>query len=352
MATPTPDQIRFILESGILAPSADNHHQIRFEVEEDLLKVWFSGGQLPETGGYKRALAMLSLGAVSENLTISATRFAIQADPELFPNPAEPDLVFQVKWGLGGGEADPLWKEIPRRHTNRSVHFHGPSMGPEEQSTFVRAATHFPGCQLIWLDSPEMKAQVLRLMRLAEGERFRNRLLHEELFSTIRFEAGWQQSCEEGLPPAALGIERPLRPAFALLRHWPIMRLVNLMGGYRFLGWRAAHIPCRLAPHLGLVTVDQFDDRTIFDAGRTFQRAWLGATRLGLALQPMPASAIFALPGATHEGVPAPLQNYLQQGWQAMFKSSQPLMLFRIGRANPPAITTARKPVEFYFAKH
>jgi len=348
MSVPTPDQLRFILESSILAPSADNHHPMRFEVGADTLKVWYSGGTLPEAGGYKRILAMLSFGAVSENLSISASRFAAHPDLELFPDPAYPDLVFQVKWRIGEADVDPLWEEIPRRHTNRRVFFHGPPMSPEDRSVLTRAVTHFSGCHLKWLDEPELKPQGLRLMRLAEGERFRSRLLHQELFSNIRFEVGWQQSCGEGLPPAALGIERPLRHAFALLRHWSVMRLVNLVGGYRLLGWRAADLPCRLAPHLGLIAVDEINDRTVFAAGRTLQRVWLAATRLGLAFQPMPASALFSLQGAMREGVPGPLQQRLRQGWQAILPMGQPVMLFRVGRAAPPAVTTGRRPLESF----
>ncbi|MDP1863296.1 MAG: hypothetical protein Q8K52_05245 [Thiobacillus sp.] len=348
MASPTPEQLRFILESGILAPSADNHHLMRFDVRDDILELRYTGGSLPEAGGYKRVLAMLSLGAVSENLTVAASRFAIQADLALFPDPLRPDLILRVNWQPGSVAVDPLWEEISRRHTNRSVFFRGPPMSHEDRSVIERAATHVSGSHLEWLEAPKLKPPSLKLIRLAEGERFRNRLLHEELFSNIRFDVGWQHTCEEGLPPAALGIERPLRHAFAWLRHWPLMRLLNLVGGYWFLGWRAADLPCRLAPHLGLIAVDQGNDHAVFAAGRSFQRVWLAVTRLGLALQPMPASALFSFPGAIQEGIPKPLQQHLSRGWQAILPNRQPVMLFRIGRADSPATTTGRMPLQHY----
>lgn len=44
MTAPTPEQLRFILESAILAPSADNRHPMRFELVGGLLKVWHTEG--------------------------------------------------------------------------------------------------------------------------------------------------------------------------------------------------------------------------------------------------------------------------------------------------------------------
>ena len=69
MNAPTQGQLKYILESAILAPSADNHHRIRFEVGDDVLNVWYTESHLPPAGGYKRVLMLLSLGALSENLT-------------------------------------------------------------------------------------------------------------------------------------------------------------------------------------------------------------------------------------------------------------------------------------------
>lgn len=351
MNAPTQDQLKSILESAILAPSADNHHRVRFEWGGGVLNVRHAAGPLPPAEGYKRVLSLLSLGALSENLTLAAGRFGIKAEPELSPDSTNSDLAFQVRWQPGDVTTDPLREAIPKRHTNRHLIFHGPTLSVEEQTSLGQAASGLPDCSLVWLDGRPLRRQALRLMRLAEGERFRNRLLHEELFSAIRFDVGWRQSCEEGLPPGALEIERPLRSVFALLHHWPVMRVVNMLGGHRLLGLRAADLPCRFSPHLGLIAVERVIDQTIFNAGRSFERVWLTATQLGFALQPMPAAALYALKGAQQEGISGVLQQRLQQGWQAIVPGQQPLMLFRIGRAAPSALRTGRKPLEHYISR-
>lgn len=346
---PTPEQQRFILQSGILAPSADNHHYLRFETTSNGLKIWHSEPEWPQNGGYKWAALILSFGAVAENLAIAASRFGFHAEVELFPDPAAPALAFQVRWQARRVSPDPLADEIPRRHCNRRVAFRGPPLVPtvlRRLSEEVAAA--YTGCNLTWLDNRERKMQAVRLLRLAEEERFRTRALHSDLFAAIRFDVGWNRGAETGLSPGSLGIERPLRPIFAWLRHWPVMRGFNLLGGSSLLGWRAATFPCLMAPHLGAIVVDGLDDAHLFEAGRAFQRVWLVLTQCGLVLQPMAVGALFAFPGATADGVPKGLQGRLIEGWDNVFPAGRPVMLFRAGRARPLSVAASRSPLENY----
>jgi hypothetical protein len=348
MSKPAQETLLFILESAVMAPSADNQHRICFQLTEDAIRVRYTQGELPQQGGYKRVLALLSLGAVAENLTVAASRFAIKTEITLFPDPAQPDWIMQIHLKSGQAEIDPLWQAIPLRHTNRQVRFSGPKMTDTERDELEAAVHACSSSQLVWLDEPARRSQALRLMRRAETERFRNHVLHEELFTAIHFDVGWRTSCPEGLPPGALGVELPLRGVFALLRHWPIMRLANVLGAHHMLGWRSCDLPCRLAPHLGWWAVKHIDSQSVFEAGRSFQRLWLAATSQGRVLQPMPASALYALDGAPAEGIPAELQRVLAEGWNASLSGAIPLMVFRMGKAKPSSIVAGRRGVENY----
>lgn len=343
------DSLRFILESAILAPSADNQHRVRFHLGQDALQVIYTES-LPSPGGYKRALALLSVGALAENLAIAASRFGMRAEIGLFPAPERPQLIMQIQLQPHLAAVDPLWQSIPFRHANRRVYFKGPRLSRTERAELEVAAQLFPACRLHWLDETAQKRRALQLIRRAETARFRVRLLHEELFSAIRFEAGWHAASTHGLPPGALGVEPPFRGVFAMLRHWPVMRLANFLGAHHILGWRASDLPCRLAPHLGLLAVKNSDDQSVFDAGRAFQRIWLTATSQGRVLQPMPASAIFALDGAVAEGIPAELRRSLAEGWKAILGAGIPVMLFRMGSAKPLPIMAGRGELGSYLS--
>ncbi len=350
--TPPSDELRAMLQAAILAPSADNHHRIRFQALGDALEIHAIAPTLPAAGGYRRMLELMSLGALLENLAVAASRYGWAAGQTLFPDQARPQVLCRIAWSRDNPAGDPLWEAIPARQTNRRLVFRGPAMTSAERDGLGHAAGGQPGIELIWLDAPPLRRRVLALMRRAEAARFRVPALHADLFSAVRFDVGWQSGCEEGLPPGALGVERPLRPGFALMRHWPVMRAMNLLGVHHLLGLRAADLPCRLAPHLGLIALKEVDDATVVAAGRVFERVWLAATRLGYALQPMPAAALYAMSGAVLESVPASLQLRLAQAWQDLLPGRCPVMVFRLGRADPVAVRTGRPPLEHYWSGH
>lgn len=340
------EQIRFILQSAILAPSADNHHRLRFRAVDEAIDM--IPDSLPSTG-YRRLLAWLSLGAVAENLIVAASRFAIGVEVSLRHDSQERDLWVQFRLRAHAADVDPLWTAIAGRHTNRQVVFRGPPLSSAQVDHLASAVRSRPTSRLTWFDETQPRRRLLRLLRLAESERFRNRLLHEDLFSAIRFGMGWHHTCEEGLPPGSLGVELALRFPFALLRHWPIARAANWLGFHHLLGIRSADFPVRLAPHVGVISANGLDDQSVFDAGRSFQRLWLVATALQRVLQPLPASALYSIESATAEGIPLALQQELAAGWRELLGDNLPLMVFRMGSASPSPVVTGRKPLADYW---
>lgn len=332
-----------------MAPSADNQHRVSFELAAPTIRVWYAEAELPPPGGYRRVLALLSLGAMLENLAIAASRLGLSVAATLLPEQSHPQLLLELALDRQPIAVDPLWEMIPRRHTCRQVFFRGPRLRDDQLGELDAAVRARLVARLLWLDEPERRKEALRLMRRAESERFRNRVLHEELFSAIRFDVGWQATCSEGLPPGSLGVEAPLRPFFALLRHWAVAQSANVVGMHHLLGFRSCYLPCRLAPHVGVVVVDRPDDYSVLEAGRAFQRLWLTVTRQGRMLQPLPAAALYACRKSSElEGIPVVLHEALIQGWKRILGDTVPLMLFRMGVAPACAVTTGRRPLADY----
>lgn len=347
----TRERLEWILECALQAPSADNHHPVVFDPSGETIAIRSRGMKLPGRGRYMRILELLSLGALVENLVIAASRFGLATDTRLMPDPDDLDLLVECRLDPGAVSADPLCSSIPLRHTSRAVLFRGPPMSDVEQAELADSAHAQPGCDLHWFDSGAARRRVLGLMRRAETERFRSRVLHGDLFSAIRFDVGWSTSCAEGLPPGCLGVEKPFRPLFAALRHWPVMRAANAFGAHLLLGVRSSYLPARLAPHLGLLAVADDDHQSVFDAGRAFERLWLTVTAQGRVLQPMPAAALYAQREATAEGIPEALRDSLAQAWREILGEAMPVMLFRLGFSPPPAVVTGRRPLAEHLAR-
>ena len=105
-----------------------------------------------------------------------------------------------------------------------------------------------------------------------------------------------------------------MRAAFKAMSDWHVMQILNLGGAARIVGFRAAYLPCQLSPHLGVVGSPLDLDQGAIAAGWAFQRLWLRATLLDLAIQPMVASAVLALP-AWAEGASDRTRRALRKEW-------------------------------------
>jgi hypothetical protein len=123
------------------------------------------------------------------------------------------------------------------------------------------------------------------------------------------------------------------------------MQALNFIGASHALGFRAAYLPCRLAPHLGVLVTDSSPEVGAVRVGRALERVWLKAESEGLAFQPLAAAALLALP--EYREVSTHAREVLTRGWRALVPGT-PMMVFRMGRATPPNARTGRPPIMDY----
>jgi hypothetical protein len=334
-------QAESIVEAGILAPSADNRHLLRFRVSDQAIVI---GGdaEFARAPFHRRVLALVSLGAVVENMLRRAGALGFHAEL-VAPAPFDAGRLAELRLRPASPQPDALEAAIPLRHTNRHALFRGPKLSAEQVRQLTEDVAGIAGVRLLWLDAPELRRQALQLLRVAETERFRSQPLHADLFSGVRFDVGWWATAAEGLPPGALAIEAPMRPLFKALRNWGVMRALNAVGTHRFIGFRAADLPCRLAPHLCALGTTLDLDRGAVAVGRALERVWLRATTFGLAFQPFAGPGLLALEG--YREVARGTQGRLRSGWAPLLSGATPLMVFRMGHSAPPAVRTGRPPV-------
>jgi hypothetical protein len=245
--------------------------------------------------------------------------------------------------------SDPLESAIPNRHTNRRFYRRG-ALPQNLLDAMASAAGAVSGAGLAWLDGPAKRPLALQAIRLAEAERFLGARLHQELFGAVRFDLGWRATTDEWLPPATLEVEPPMRAPFALLRHPAFMRGASRIGAHHMLGLRAGYLPALSAPHLGLVWAGGGGDMAALAAGRAFERAWLAAASLGLALQPMAAATALTRQVAGDGWVRPAVQQRLAKllATLAQGQPGEPFLLFRLGRAAAPSAVTGRRPWRDY----
>jgi hypothetical protein len=340
----SPDHFMSIVEAGIQGPSADNRHPLLFDQGSDSVRVW-GNDEFCTAPFHRRVLFLIALGAVVENMALRARSLGFHIAVSWFPDVGKPRFAAELKVTGAGATADELAWAIPHRQTNRRF-FHGPPMLAAQRDKLERDATAIAGTRLIWLDQQPLRSKALRLIRVAETERFRCRHLHQELFSSIRFEVGWKNVADQGLSPGSLEIEWPLRGAFTALQRWGLMHSLACLGAHHLLGFRAGDAPCRFSPHLGAIATTLDIEPGALAVGQAFERVWLRATSYSMALQPMAASTLLALDG--YQEVRPLMRQKLACGWAELTPGMHPLIVFRLGWSSPASLRSGRRPVEAY----
>lgn len=285
-----------ILRAGVAAPSADNSQPWRFAWSGDDLDLRIDASRSGGISDTRYVLSDLAAGACLENMIIHARSLGYAADQQTFPRHEDELWIARIRWRRDP-ECDPhepLAGAIERRHTDRRFPWGGP-ITTDTQARLNAQARQIPGQRLYWPQTPRERKAALNVIRQAETLRFRSPTLHAELFSSIRFAVGWHSTCEEGLAPATLAVEPPMRPLFQALRRPSVMALFNRLGAASALGFRSAYLPIRLSPGLCLLVIPSTARSDVLAGGRALQRVWLQATLDGLSVQPYAAAGVLSL---------------------------------------------------------
>ena len=342
------DKLLKIVKSGVLAPSADNQHIFRVELMESAIRLWPSDEFAATTTPLRLKLGLVSIGAVIENMRLQALALGLDCNTVWLYENRQVSPFAELKLQTAHQfVVDELAEAIPQRHTNRRM-YRNSKLETDQVGKLNVAASSVEGVQLTWLQGAE-RSKALQLIWKAESERFLRRALHEDLFSSIRFDLPWNETADKFLPPGALSIEAPMRPMFKALRNWTLMHTLTKFGLHHVVGLRAGLIPCWQAPALGLISTTLDAEQGAVAAGSVLERVWLQATKLGIAMQPLAASCMLSLPQPFQEGASDDLRSTLISGWEDISPGKLPIMVFRAGHASEPTVRTTREPIERYF---
>ena len=330
-----------ILTAAVAAPSGDNTQPWRLRWRDGCLELWIDEKRSGRSSDASYLLSDLALGACLENICIQAAALGYSAQVNLFPaGQSEPLWVATIVWGDGAAENALLASVIMRRHTDRTFPWTSPSDAVCRR--LEACCARRSGALLSAVSRGRMRKEALRLLMQSEALRFADRTLHEELFRAVRFDVGWHRTCEEGLPPGALGIERPLRPFFKALRNWALMRVLNMFGAASVLGVRAALLPVVTSPMLFVLQAESLERKHVVSAGRMLERFWLNAEAEGLSVQPFAAVGAVIYGGACLDKRLEKRRTELRARSEALFEAGSPLIFLRVGVSRVPESSLLR----------
>lgn len=309
MSTSSSNQVRPAEGAGLIheilnmarwAPSGDNAQPWRFRIlDEETVEVHLRPQDRANPYEYRDGEPILLAGGMLlESLGIAASGWGRRMEW------AVADGVRQLRLTLrfppdAGVEPDPLLSYIPLRSVNRGAYRMRPLADHEKAAL---SAALGEDLALTWHETFRRRLKMAHLSALATGIRLRA----EETFRIHRGVIDWNAShSPHGVPAAATGLWRSSLPLMRwAMQRWSRMRLLNLLGGTAAAALQMDYVP-------GMASGAYFSIRPSTTAavvagperllayGRSLQRFWLTATRLGLAVQPAMAMLIFADLGAS-----------------------------------------------------
>jgi nitroreductase len=240
---PIQEQLRFLLNYAILAPSSKNTQPWKFSVAGDTIAIFADLSRCQPVADRDRRELYISLGCALQNLLAAVVTLHSGGTPS-------------------GDRARTGVRCIIARRTQRGVYRDEPILEPLRRGLLASGSA--PGLRVDLTDDPLIFSRVVELNLQADEMEFADPMFRKELGT-------WVAQGSFG----ASGLLSRIR-GFLLAR-------VNLGAA---VGRHNAAV-LSSAPLLGLISARRDDPMSQVQTGQALERLWLHATRLGLALQPM-----------------------------------------------------------------
>jgi len=353
-ATSTASPVRQILELARWAPSGDNTQPWRFEVVDEN-HVVIHGHDTREHCVYdlQGRASQISIGTLLETIRIAASGQGWRADFTRREDAPETNPTLDVAFSEDPDiQADALLPYVPVRTVDRRRLSTRP-LTTSERSLLEAAAD--TGYRIAWFESFSERLRFARLLFANGGLR----LNLPEAYQTHKAIIQWNSLIsEDRIPDHAVGLD----PLGRRLMHWAlgswerVSFLNKYLGGTLIPRVELDFVPgMACAAHFLLiadappVSIDDY-----INAGKTLQRFWLTATRLGLSLQPEMTPLIFDsyirgnIEFTRHEPSKALAQSLSTQLNDIISPEStaQAVFMGRLGAGPAPAARSIRLPLD------
>ena len=357
----TPRRIRLerqriveLVEAAILGPSGGNCQPWQWVCVDGTLFVFHDWQRSASLLDYEHAGSFVALGAACENLLLQAHAMGLEVYIRTFPLERETRLVAAVDFLSRQTVPDPydgLFKVIASRHTNRKGGVRKPL--PHGVLAQMRAAAQsIEGATFSSLETDGELLEIGQILGAAERLRLLHQPTHRQMMSEIRWSQSEAEASRDGLDLASLELSATDQAALQVCRDWSVLNLVGQWKGGRALE-NLTRRAITAASSVALVTMPDHQPIDYFNGGRAIQRAWLMATQLHVAFQPLTSLIYLFARVVRGNGVGLPDEmigelGALRARYRKLFAVNDhtgEILLFRLSTAEAPSARSLRRPV-------
>ena len=349
----------YLLESALHAPSGANCQPWKWLISENAYYLFHDKYYSESFNDFNDLASYLSLGCAAENFIIAAQNKGLEVKMSSLPFGTEHKLkaVFQlfnqdtIPPLIMPHESTHLAPHIFNRHTNRNKGSQS-KISSQDLLGLEESITSIEGASLRFVHSKKSLDELGELIAMADKIKMLHPQAHEELFKNeIRFTEEDNLKNKDGIDIDLVDLTENEKLGVKLCGDSQVMSLINTWSLGEGLGKMSKDlIDCSSA--IGFLTIDSNNPIDFFNGGRAVEKAWLKATELNLAFQPMTILPYYftRLLKGKGEGFSSKDKDTLTHMWirfNAVFptpKECGQLFLFRLSEAKTPTKQSLRRP--------
>ena len=292
-------EIDFILERGVLAPSADNLQPWKFKIFQPSagtgIFLYLDPDRLKNFCDTALLMPYASAGAVIENIRIASQHLGYEINLHYFPKSEDINCVAQIAFLKSQTKGHPFEEWLKIRITNRN--FYEPKHIIQE--SFYKSCRETvkknSGFDLFWVKGDDKRfSELSAIIGQSDQIRFENKRLHKELFEVMRLDKDALNKRRDGLDIRSLDAGPGSSFLFKWIASWPRLQMMNYLGLSRIFNLYAK-LQTQSSQALGLLTAPTQNPKDYVLGGELMERIWLMAAANEIAMQPMEALPIFIL---------------------------------------------------------
>ncbi len=278
------EDIKEIIELGTYAPSGDNSQPWRFVIDNNRVDIFIIPSKDHPILNVGSAGTYLSLGALLENMKLAASTRNLTSEIKILPETLSSPSA-QITFTTGATTPDPLAQYIKARHTNRKSY-----------KRIKLLDEHYQILESIEPSNSNIKIKIISdrisLKNLADASSAMEQIaletkeLHHFFFKDIIWTKKESLAGKEGLYIKSLELPAPIELLFSIIKHWKFAKIFNLIGFSKIASLGNAQTYNNASAHIA-ISIKSDTPQDFIEAGRTTQKIWLSATKLGLAVQPV-----------------------------------------------------------------
>jgi molybdopterin/thiamine biosynthesis adenylyltransferase len=344
-ASPTRDELRFVVGCASTAPSGGNVQPWRFEADRGAIRAWVDRSRSSLLDFRGRA-SLLALGAALEAAQVGARALGFEPVAQAVPagddGPAWELALERTARGREDDMARLLWQRCCNRRTGPS-----PPIPQDELAALARCGAP--------LDVHVVGRDALTGLGTALGGldrvRFLSGRLRRDMMGELRFTAGEARDTRDGIDVASLELDATDLAAMDVLRTGAGMDLLAELDRGWGLG-KPAREAFAAAGGALVLRAAAVEPAALVAAGQGLMRLWLEATRCEIAVHPWGSPFLFQRlveqPDSLQEWERGALTR-AAAAFEAVvdLDPARPILLvLRISRGAPPSTRSLRRPVD------